>query len=811
MTSDRAKKLLRLALETDRNDRDSLAIQRKWDTQHNKKVSNYDIDACDSLLENNSVKATNSTNNIFFECQLPLKSGPTIVPLENIENISLVQNALIEICSVSELSTTDQQDPITQYDLIPEVYSDTLNLDLLLPDIVNDKPLISEHLEIQDSNIIDFTAVNLDTLDSSVQPCINVDSIPQSNYINTECNVDALHITSIDNNCDIDNCDIISNISEDMTKSKLVPYSSSSGEDSDSALPKKSKSRKRRSEVDKSTWFAEKNKRLREKGCGYYGKIKKDSKWVYDAEKEPKCMKNRCNCSNQKGVIKCATVTDDDRKKIFDEFWKKYTWGEKKIFVNDTVQSLQPKRQRDRKEAGLSRRTQSLIYNLKIDDQYVRVCKTMYLNTLGIGRMTILIWKEKMKKACTPSKLRTNKERDDPFAERHKSMIEFLDSLPTMESHYCRSSSSRRYLQPEWNTKMDLYKFYKLNWCETHNVQALSKTTFFEAMSSRNLSLFRPKKDECELCTGYKNGTVEESNYQTHKQKKEEARKEKQKDKENINLVFTVDLQAVLLAPKSNVSTLYYKTKLQVHNLCFYNNINKDGFCYVWNESEGALNADEFASIWMYFLEREVLSRAENSAESRIVIYSDGCGYQNRNVTMANALLNVAIQNNVTIEQKYLEVGHTQMEVDAMHSLIERKMRDRNINVPADYVEIIKSARKKPFKVTYLEHGFFKEMSSISTYKSIRPGRSVGDPKVTDIRALMYSPTGTISYKLRFGDAWTVLPQRKTIVSAKKFGEMADLHKSRLKIKARKYNDLQTIKSVLPADFREFYDNLPHD
>ncbi|KAL4714762.1 hypothetical protein ACJJTC_002621 [Scirpophaga incertulas] len=200
------------------------------------------------------------------------------------------------------------------------------------------------------------------------------------------------------------------------------------------------------------------------------------------------------------------------------------------------------------------------------------------------------------------------------------------------------------------------------------------------------------------------------------------------------------------------------------HNLCFYDNITKDGYCFVWNESEGGLNAEEFASIWTYFIEKEILSKVENKTDLQVIIYSDGCGYQNRNVTLSNALLNLAVKNQITITQKYLEVGHTQMELDAMHSSIERKMR-----------------------------------------------RTVGDPKVTDIRALMYSPSGNISYKLRFTELWTLLPQRKEDFSAISFDEIQNLHQGRLKIKAKKYYDLQQIKEVLPADFPGFYDNLPND
>ena len=51
----------------------------------------------------------------------------------------------------------------------------------------------------------------------------------------------------------------------------------------------------------------------------------------------------------------------------------------------------------------------------------------------------------------------------------------------------------------------------------------------------------------------------------------------------------------------------------------------------------------------------------------------------------------------VTITWKYLEVGHTYMECDSAHRCIEQRVacHDVIVNVPHDYVNIIKRARKK--------------------------------------------------------------------------------------------------------------------
>ncbi|CAG9829545.1 unnamed protein product [Diabrotica balteata] len=148
-------------------------------------------------------------------------------------------------------------------------------------------------------------------------------------------------------------------------------------------------------------------------------------------------------------------------------------------------------------------------------------------------------------------------------------------------------------------------------------------------------------------------GSVSETEYTARQNRKREAR-QKKKDKEKEAYDFTVDLQAVLLPPKSKVSTLHYRT---------------------------------FASIWVYFLKESVIPSALHDG-AKIILYTDGCSYQTCNAVMANALLNLAATKNIAIEQKYLESGHTQMEANSMHSTIEKHVRDKVINMSAKYVTV---------------------------------------------------------------------------------------------------------------------------
>lgn len=84
----------------------------------------------------------------------------------------------------------------------------------------------------------------------------------------------------------------------------------------------------------------------------------------------------------------------------------------------------------------------------------------------------------------------------------------------------------------------------------------------------------------------------------------------------------THDGQGLLLCPMSNVSSIYYKRKLGVHNLTFNNLQSKKVECYEWNESEGGLNENEFTSIIVHFVDEQMATL--DVYDPRIVLYSDG-------------------------------------------------------------------------------------------------------------------------------------------------------------------------------------------
>lgn len=382
-----------------------------------------------------------------------------------------------------------------------------------------------------------------------------------------------------------------------------------------------------------------------------------------------------------------------------------------------------------------------------------------------------------------------------------------------MESHYCRSSTTKLYLEPMFDSFNTLYREYRTSCGGTSGTSKLaSKGLFKRIFSEMNIGLFSPKKDLCDVCCRYESGNLSEEIYNLHQNRKIDAREEKERDKENSKCdaslrVVTMDLQAVLLSPKLNASALYYKTKLACHHFTVFDLSSKDVSCYFWHEGQGDLSANSFSSCIAHYIESVV---ADDSNIKHIIVYSDGCTYQNRNVTLANTLYHISTKFGIEITQKFLEKGHTQMEVDAVHSVIERKVKGRNIHIPQNYVECISDARpSQPYKVNYVDHSFFKDYSALNYYKSVRPGTKVGDSVVTDIRVIHYSPHTDVKYKLSYHDELCDLP-RKARTGTVSCGEPVQLHGADLSIKKSKFDHLQALKSVLPRDYHAFYDSLRH-
>lgn len=137
-----------------------------------------------------------------------------------------------------------------------------------------------------------------------------------------------------------------------------------------------------------------------------------------------------------------------------------------------------------------------------------------------------------------------------------------INSIPRIESHYLRQQTTREYIDGGKNLT-DLYTDYQKD-CMDSGVEPAKIHTYRKVFNEEyNISFYVPKKDQCELCTIFKNtvdpNTELQNKYDQHQLEKELSREEKSNDKamvQNNYIVACYDLQAVLPLPKSDISTL---------------------------------------------------------------------------------------------------------------------------------------------------------------------------------------------------------------------------------------------------------------
>ena len=132
--------------------------------------------------------------------------------------------------------------------------------------------------------------------------------------------------------------------------------------------------------------------------------------------------------------------------------------------------------------------------------------------------------------------------------------------------------------------------------------------------------------------------------YDAHQKRKNDGLNLKEQDKINSDdhkiITVTADTESLLLSPLNDANIMFFRTKLNLHNFTFYNLKNKDVMNYLWSEVNGDLEASNFTSCYIAYLERLTEEYADVTT---VILWTDGCSYQNRCSVLASALLTFAV------------------------------------------------------------------------------------------------------------------------------------------------------------------------
>ncbi|CAG5051734.1 unnamed protein product [Parnassius apollo] len=471
--------------------------------------------------------------------------------------------------------------------------------------------------------------------------------------------------------------------------------------------PGTSKSRKR--SINKENWTVNKRKLLRNSGKGYVTKI--------GVEKNTKIFENiDCGCPK-----KCYTLfTENERQEMFESFWNLKDFNQQNAFLYALVQkaSVNRKRPKDLSRAG---KNVSFKYFLKSHIMTQLVCKKYFLKTFQIsdGRLYRCLSKGDVSQCKDKRGTTSTRKLDD------SDIIAHIQSFPAYQSHYTRKSNpNRKFLNPGLTIRK-MYDLYKEK-CLTEMTEPKKLKYYNKVFNTKfNLHFKAPHQDTCKTCDSLNfkiRGTDDENvkkefevQKELHQRKADSARENLQIDAKKINdaYVLTFDLQKALAFPKLTTSVAYYKRNLYLYNLgihCFNNNT---GYMNVWNEIEGGRGSQDIAVCLVKHLKTHAVT------QNHVIMYSDSCTGQNRNIKTTLSLLKLVQDPDTsitTIDHKFLVSGHSYLPNDGEFGIIESASRRHGqIYSPDQWIEIMKTAKRKEphFVVTEIKNSEFKSTAAL--------------------------------------------------------------------------------------------------
>lgn len=283
-----------------------------------------------------------------------------------------------------------------------------------------------------------------------------------------------------------------------------------------------SKKRKRYKKSNPETWKQNQAKQKRLRGASYMGISGKE---VSAKAMGPPCSSKFCQRASTR---QCQDITEEQRQWIFRKVWAMKTWEERKIYITTLVSKVTIKQ---RRAVGESRRNATLSYQLKMEDgRSVKVCKALFASTVGFPFRTISDWITNPHinndEETRPIKSGPKTGKHAKLGNEEKDFLNgWLKDLPTVDSHYCRSSDSyknKRFLHPG-TTIAQLHRLYQ-EAAAASGVRAAGIQHFSAVFHEQNYSVFIPRKDQCDVCVSFKHGNISKNDYDSLRKRKQGRR-----------------------------------------------------------------------------------------------------------------------------------------------------------------------------------------------------------------------------------------------------------------------------------------------
>lgn len=413
----------------------------------------------------------------------------------------------------------------------------------------------------------------------------------------------------------------------------------------------------------------------------------------------------------RKKNFECFRLNMQDVRRFHQAFYKTSNKIEQDHFIVRYAKGKPPKRHRLQQENS-SERGMAIdyfipSYRIEGGSELVKVCQKCFVDILKISKFRIQrLCRNELMTGMSPGERRGGDTRSKHSEPKLLEVKKFIESLQTVESHYCRGKSKRQYL-PSHLSIQHLCDAYNN---KVDNEELKVKYEYFRKVfvENYNVGFGSPATDQCSKCLELKErikSTLNEEERSTlktelaiHKKRGETFFSLLQDEGEN-ELTYSFDCQKNLIFPKLTDQSAYFLRQFYVSNftMCLgtshSNQTPENTFIYGWTEMEAVKGSSEIATCIVHRLSNTVFP--ENIDTIRL--FADGAGGQNKNSIVITALLNWLITKAPvqikTIVLHYPVPGHSYIPPDRVFGVIERKVRKLETIVhPDEYFTIFKES-----------------------------------------------------------------------------------------------------------------------
>ncbi|KAK5648380.1 hypothetical protein RI129_003272 [Pyrocoelia pectoralis] len=365
--------------------------------------------------------------------------------------------------------------------------------------------------------------------------------------------------------------------------------------------------------------------------------------------------------------------------------------------------------------------------------------------------------------------------------------------------------------------------------CNKHSDTKICSLSKFKKVfyTDFNLGFGNPHTDTCSTCKKFKvsikntKDIAEKGDLRTqYRLHKLRAKKfydtMKTESADTIKIVF--DMQQNQPLPKLSVGEVFFSRQVWLYNLTIMIHKRKQEkkyiFHYVWLETESGRGANEVASCVRHFLDHmeenfENLLGFKPEKKLKLVLFSDACASQNKNVIVMGALMNFIERSKIfsTMQHIFPIRGHSYMPADRVFGRIEKEYRKHEEMIsPKDYCDILE---KTGNLMRYGKDWTVRELKTQAKkmFKSKLPF------KISEAKVIQYQRVRDkvkISVSTTYSGSMTECEVLKKTIRNSRLMEIAQILPKRNMVNVKKRDNVKSLLECveIPEHAKQFYEEV---